>query len=482
MSGEKRKGYRDVVKEANISLDQFDFYRSKFAGRSFPYGFKPGDNYGWITKSWNLAPITLARHLNEEYYIGTYGNNQSDYFVIDIDTKRDKKEFRKRVNKIREIFPYGVPIQSSQSQGIHYYQFLDDYYPLSDIHRLVRARLQRHGVEIKAGYIELFPKLNNGLRTPLGKDSFVIDPEDFTRLTTTKYEDMYYLQHQAELVPFEQVFTNEDNIASTSQLNTSGGKDKPKQEASIYNTNIQSSVSIFNSQFGNECLWYWDHGIQEFGTRNEIMKDLVFFFMSICGYSGEQTYEYLEAWLYGRNNGNSNDWNTNPNSVLGQLEAQIRYTEKIPSRRWHGLSASETNRILDLNQDYKSSQFLFDLSKFLKTNMNNNGEVYISRNLWWKMAGSSHHNYQKRIALAISLGFIEKARDYTPPIGNHHGLPTQYRTQLIFDIKDQRYFDFSLATAQICGEENFVRRFGIYYWEKLVSNGYENINVIIGEN
>lgn len=501
-----RRGiYKDIIKEIGIPEEMFLFYIQTFIKQPYPYMVWSGISESWTQLKYTLNKSTIARHLKGEITIATYGSFKTSYFVIDLDYNKaaGDSEIWERVNKIRRIFPSGILITSSPSKGFHYYVFFDSEYSTNQVQKLVRSRLTRHGISIKAGYVEIFPDRNKALRSPFGMGSDVIYIDN-GNVATSKYEDIYIIENCADFVSFKEVFDADDYIFTSNQTNKISplnnnlstatttkdmalitNNNEPSYSYSINSSitehlsssNLSSSNTLkhFNSfilgnvsNFTKECMYYLENGIQERGTRNELVYKLVWYLMKICHLPSDKTYEIMVKWLEEKNNGKSELWNKNPRMAIRKLEAQIRWAKRQGEARWDALSRDEVSGILELNLSFKESWFLFELKKCLKTHADENGYVYLSRNLFWRMNGCSHRNYQKRIAVAVKNGFIKKVRNYVCPINGKGGVTTKYQTKLTFDKDKQEYVDFPNTAAQILGKEEFIRRWGCYYWRKYV--------------
>ena len=137
-----------------------------------------GDD-GWKTIKRKLNMLKVEDHLNHNRLVGVF-QEVSYYFLIDIDGHFEAAlaTIKDRVDRIISIFPKApLKIQSSGSKGIHLYYFLDAPYDVDVIQKAVEFQLNKNGIYVKDGDIEIFPKMNKGHRLPFGLDSYIVDDD-----------------------------------------------------------------------------------------------------------------------------------------------------------------------------------------------------------------------------------------------------------------------------------------------------------------
>lgn len=172
---------------------------------------KPNDEEKWKTeKQYPLSARQIwQHHQNPDLIIGLRFGTSTNYLVIDIDRhspyhpNNNPKEF-KRIYQTLETIGLCRPliIQSSHSQGLHLYYFLNEEIPTFKAACLLRVTLKTANFSIKDGTLEIFPNVKSynslykGLRLPLqpNSGSFLVD--DDLNILESDLED---LLNQAEI-------------------------------------------------------------------------------------------------------------------------------------------------------------------------------------------------------------------------------------------------------------------------------------------
>jgi len=448
------KSIQEKLQAAGLSQEDCEFYCRQFASCRRPYIKRKDDSWRYC-KYHSLQDDQIADHLAEINTYGTTSGPETDYIVIDIDLHdnsiNSKKDFHKRLERIYELFPASVLIRSSSSGGIHLYQFFEDHHPLQDVLQFTENRLRHASLYLAPGRIELFPRENRGLRLPLGKDSYLLDPETLTRASASKAEDVFYLRNTCDRLLLEEVYDEEDYAYV------------PNRIAANTENPIRAIVRISNStQFDKKCQHYLEHGLEHFSTRYRITSMLICYALFHLHHSEEQTYKFVEDWLIRKHNSYSKDWNRNPNSVLRILRAQVRSYAKYGTKPFSGLSRREANLIFQHNLSFDEDTFLFDLLRFLKSKANQKKLVHISRSLFCRFQGASNRTYIKRRELAYSLGFLEKKHGHYQGDQPGEGIAALYRHHLTFDYDNEEFFYIDQAITILFDSEEIRRRYTTY--------------------
>ena len=158
--------------------------------------------HGWQTvknNSGKKVPLTLgsiASNFRRNIVIGKRFGKLTNYLMLDVDAGSLYHPKRKGLARILDTLEdlglcRYLPIQSSDSGGLHLYFPLPTPVNAWALSRTVHAALSRAGVGIKNGQCELFPNKkalgaeHNGHRLPLQAGSFILD-DDFRCLGNDK--------------------------------------------------------------------------------------------------------------------------------------------------------------------------------------------------------------------------------------------------------------------------------------------------------
>lgn len=201
---DKEKRVRISVEEkldaADLTVENFKFYCAQFVENRLAYIYRDFDDEDWAFSNFTLQNYQIADHLAETRLYGVTGGASTSLFIIDIDRKKiTAEEHLERVQRVLEVFPTSTIIRSSDSitGGIHLYNFLLEEVPTRRVYQLVVDRLEQHGFSVEPGYIEVYPKYRCGIRLPFGKGNYILDPRTFKRMTSSKQEDIWFIEHES---------------------------------------------------------------------------------------------------------------------------------------------------------------------------------------------------------------------------------------------------------------------------------------------
>jgi hypothetical protein len=156
-----------------------------------------GERPNWRTE--RRYPLELrnlwSKYKNEEMLLGLSFGSQTNYLLLDIDRKsgnhpeRDAGRFKGILEALEEdtgLCRY-VPIQSSESGGLHIYYFLPEQVHSFTLTSTVKQTLNKAGFQLRDGQLEVYPnpkpwnpaKPTNfrSHRLPLQRGSFLLDSD-----------------------------------------------------------------------------------------------------------------------------------------------------------------------------------------------------------------------------------------------------------------------------------------------------------------
>lgn len=189
--GQPRHNFSPRERLAILGGDEndLDAFGRVFARRRSPYivrRSKSGTASEWVTSQGSLTNDLIVRHLLTDrlprpaiLWVGTRAWETTRYVVIDVDFKQTleegddsgrRKDFDDRCRRLEEaLYRLGIPrshwlLQDTPSGGRHYYFFLYDPIPTSDI----RPVFELVGLTHEPGRFEFYPAENQGVRLPFG--------------------------------------------------------------------------------------------------------------------------------------------------------------------------------------------------------------------------------------------------------------------------------------------------------------------------
>ncbi|ACC85371.1 hypothetical protein [Nostoc punctiforme] len=155
---------------------------------------KSGERPQWQTETrYPLQPRNLwQQYLNPDVLIGLRFTKQTNYLLIDIDRgsqlhpSNSQIKYRQLLASLEEIgLCRPIPIQSSDSGGLHIYYFLEEKQHSYTLACAIQQTLEAAGFKIKGGELEIFPNCKvyskgspsnfNAHRLPLQTGSYVLD-------------------------------------------------------------------------------------------------------------------------------------------------------------------------------------------------------------------------------------------------------------------------------------------------------------------
>ncbi|BBD63614.1 hypothetical protein NIES2109_64890 (plasmid) [Nostoc sp. HK-01] len=155
---------------------------------------KVGERPHWQTENrYPLQPRNLwQQYLDQSVLLGLRFDKQTSYLLIDLDRKsklhpaNNLLKYKQLLGCLEEIgLCRPVPIQSSDSGGLHIYYFLSEKQPSFLLACAIKQTLEAAGFKIKGGELEIFPNCKvystgrpssfNAHRLPLQTGSYILD-------------------------------------------------------------------------------------------------------------------------------------------------------------------------------------------------------------------------------------------------------------------------------------------------------------------
>jgi hypothetical protein len=415
-----------------VMEDDFVFFVSTFVQCRYPYNIKLADSGDWIMRTFygKRAPLddyAIAKHLMGKHVVGTFPGPCTRYLCLDLDYCIDLKE---TLDTILRIFPKSLVIQSSMSKGIHVYYFFDSKIRVNKLQKLIKLRLNDHGIRVHPGYCEIFPQINRALRLPLGKGSYVLDEETLSPLHQNAEEGIKLIKERIIYHSITEILSQgkADNEPTFSvplpSYELTGGNTLLPNEinypSAILNLGVANPPwdNLQGKRFKDFIDQVLRSGVQTPGTRYFLQCKLIYHFWSL-GYSNQQAYDAICRWYLSHDH-QSKDWKKNPDRVFRHLKSAIdsfyrnaelkRYQPRARNRKL--LTTTDAEHITELTSDYRNQKFIFSLMQYASNAKDSTGEFRLPRTVITTFDCCSGKTYQDKIRFCESIGLIRKVREY----------------------------------------------------------------------
>lgn len=254
---------------------------------------KTGERPHWQTENrYPLQPRNLwQQYLDDSVLLGLRFDKETSYLLIDLDRKSKLHpansyiKYKQLLGCLEEIgLCRPVPIQSSDSGGLHIYYFLSEKQPSFLLACAIKQTLEAAGFKIRAGELEIFPNCKvysqgrpssfNAHRLPLQAGSFLLDDS---------------------LMPWSEDIEDLMDAADWS----AGGQDYEALSGAIAVARFQKIVKFPYRQ--RSTIDQWRHDIEErlgegwtgHGQTNDLLKDIACYGIVFRHLSGQALVDYI---------------------------------------------------------------------------------------------------------------------------------------------------------------------------------------------
>ncbi len=278
---------------------------------------------------------TPEQHLDDNYNLAHADDNDRQSLLATLLAKQrgqpTRPTFEARCQTVEAVLrrlginpanPRQVLTQRSPSGGRHYYAFFDQPYDLYQY----KAVLESAGLRFAKGQIELFPATNAGLRLPFGHlPDHHRDPREWIKFVDSYYYNRIKKHTLAELYEhLESWQAIQRAIAQRKPTETANHHPSPTTTTPTHshgtprrrqptNTTITTSTGIpwtpTNGAAANDsqptplkpkttadAQQLFGEGIQQPGTRTEVLKHLAAHLIFIKGQSADASTKTLTTW------------------------------------------------------------------------------------------------------------------------------------------------------------------------------------------
>lgn len=296
-SGQKKKTYTPLG-----GLLPEDLLGKRFLQYfNHPWGFiyapvpQAGVRPAWQTETrYPLQPRNLwSQYLNLDVLLGLKFGKWTRYVMFDIDHSsqylphNDREGYDKVLAALEDIgLCRPVPIQSSESGGIHLYYFFKSEVHSFSLSCAVSQALKKAGLKIKAGQLEIFPNPK-----PYSKGK----PTNFKAHRLPLQVGSYMLD--ADLQPESNDLCQFLDAADWSAK----GQDEQALQQAIAAVREQK---MFWSDYGmTNAVKLWQHDLQEritegwtdYHQTNDLLKDMACYGIVFCALKSQKLIDYMVA-------------------------------------------------------------------------------------------------------------------------------------------------------------------------------------------
>jgi hypothetical protein len=263
-----------------------------------------------VKKHRTFSKNMLRDHLDEKAIYGLSGGHPTGSkgviaktIVIDIDTKKTSMSVEDRYSIVTKFFDSsGVVFRSSHSQGLHVYFRFDKTWRASELSDLQYYFNSMYGFNA----IEVFPTMK-GLRLPLGKGSYLLDPFDLGIMHANKEDAIKALPALFKKLDL----TSKDRVLSTIRAHKRQVSREKKMQGN-------------HDNYFSEIEALYNNGLMDYGTRNHSLL-LVNQYLAKMGLKSDERETGLKQWIREKHNGNSHTVNAgNWRQIDREIESMCR--------------------------------------------------------------------------------------------------------------------------------------------------------------
>lgn len=374
-----------------------------------------------LGKSWRtvndrdryLTDEKVRAHLLGKYYVGAVTRVYTKYVLIDIDAHNgeSQSEIWNRAERVMGAFG-GIKPQlfNSPSGGMHLYYFFNE--PVWQEMAIAYAKdvLNKAGIEVKKGYIEVLPAGKTVVRAPLGDGCFLLNPETMAPINSNRDECIRIsheriLWHQIQRIEIPKEY---NATATKSQQPTKAKKRRHSNQPNKFMKEVDDLI---------------EYGLSAPNSRNEAFLKLSWYYRCLLAWDEANTIHQLWAWIQKKHNGLSNDFNTNPNAVYEHIKKLVPNTDPtmlLDAKQGANDStyqmvrfnkASERVAKLGLRED--DADLLANMICYAEYRGKMDGRGRWCVEIPYQTLKGWHWAYKTKLERLITKGYVSEGRDYS---------------------------------------------------------------------
>ena len=305
------------------SIGMFRRHFIKYGERA-PFGIWSNGN--WRTqKSGRITRDLIGKHFAGELALGPRGQATTTFLAVDLDCHRAENDLTDRYWAVRAALAV-EPLVFSSPRGLHLYYLLEREYDRSDVLDYGEHCLSAHGLKVRSGQIELYPR-GTPFRAPLGPGSRLLDPDTLVPVGSDKQDSILELNRILETRSYQCLHIDPIPTSCDLEYTNSPIRLHRTRKSGPYIERIESRLR---------------DGLTGPGQRNAAMLDLTWYYRAQMGMSVERAALTLWAWLQANHNGYSQTMRNTPLVAQRKCwEAATSFDErKILSRYVRGQQLS----------------------------------------------------------------------------------------------------------------------------------------------
>lgn len=428
----KREKVSNIIQEAGITdINDLYHYGYLLNLNKYPYKTKRDkDNYthncwnhiryNYYEDGWNTItryPINMpnmARNIIGKEILGAKCFGNTRWIDLDIDHANGNINDN-RIQIIQDIFnPESYLIQKRNLSGNFSVLFQCKDIHENRMHRLLTQYLNDNGLDVKKGYLEIFPSRSIGRRLPFGgrcEDIEVYKPHGYKiynewvnqEIPQTNNNKKQILDNFFTLNPLDVETLNKGKKYYVIQGN--------KKEESEIKTNIKKVKKLIID---------FTYKLIAPSTRYDTEVKMIYR-CYISGMNQDEAMTTCSKWYTDENtNGYSKEWKEDRERVLRNLRSHIRtyyawldakqikpiYIIKEKIKKMIGLSRKEYKKILKkVDYDLHYAETLYNLLLYMKERIKYKNHLFISHKVFHRFVHGS--NYKEAMDKFIENGIVE---------------------------------------------------------------------------
>ena len=251
-----RMSLNEKLKRLQISEDDFELYCFIFIKDWSRYCRKEIGGEWFMVRNRREKPVRLIRHvvgyhLLKKFWISTFPGKIARYLCFDIDESPEQLAIYRI---LKEWVKNPLVFRSSSSGGLHIYIHFAPEFLISvqKLQSIAKATCKRLGINVAPGVCEIFPNRIRSLRLPLGRESFLLDPESLNPICTDVGTAIRHIKNNIRYYSFEDLFPQlAKRMAQRKTFQEAGGRlNEHAVEQYGIRYNSGSNMILDSSSFG----------------------------------------------------------------------------------------------------------------------------------------------------------------------------------------------------------------------------------------
>lgn len=262
----------------------------------------------WFTENRPGVYLTdekISAHLEGRYWVGPVPKVHTRTLVFDLDIDGGME---RRAEKVRRAFPEAEPLAFSTPRGgIHLDYILEAPCWSDRVAEFGKSRLAEAGIELAPGKVEVYPAGERAIRAPLGRDCFLLDPQSLKPVSFDREENLWTLDELLMTARYDRLEIPAEYGAA--ELPAEAPRRRLRRAGGDFMLEVDRLLRT---------------GLTGPRQRNGAFLKLCWWLHVIRGLTGPAAEAELWAWIQAHHNGQSREFNRNPQAVYRKALAVVR--------------------------------------------------------------------------------------------------------------------------------------------------------------